>query len=352
MLLLTGFGLSCLCLLFIILYRDFRHLVIGQVFLLIVVTSTAFLLDPLVDPDFRWLTSDIQTALPGLFWLLCELTFARRPRLLSIWSGMAIYTFVAPAIARLFISPDADEGVGLFFGWTLGRLLEYVIMLRGFWHVVSHWRDDLVEARRRARLILLLIVGGAVGWAAVSLNMGLSGYYTNSVIVAIAAFSTAYFLLQGRQGVFAVAGTEARSPAETDADKMVIAQEDKPSNTADEKRLRDVMAKGYYSTERLTLAMLAAETGMPEYRLRSMINQTLGYRNFNDYINQLRIADAAVRLKSEPETPVLNISLDVGYRTLSSFNRAFREITGTTPTAYRQQPESGEAGVKRSDSAD
>ena len=46
---------------------------------------------------------------------------------------------------------------------------------------------------------------------------------------------------------------------------------------------------------------------------------------------------AAERLRNEPDTPVLNISLDVGYRTLSSFNRAFRDIQNATPTEYRQQ---------------
>ena len=49
------------------------------------------------------------------------------------------------------------------------------------------------------------------------------------------------------------------------------------------------------------------------------------------------VADAAERLRNEPDTPVLNISLDVGYRTLSSFNRAFRDIQNTTPTEFRQQ---------------
>ena len=33
---------------------------------------------------------------------------------------------------------------------------------------------------------------------------------------------------------------------------------------------------------------------------------------------------------------LLNIALDVGYRTLSSFNRAFKDIFKQTPTAYRQ----------------
>ncbi|BES72364.1 hypothetical protein RE428_33820 [Marinobacter nanhaiticus D15-8W] len=309
--------------------RDFRHSWIGRVFLLIVLTSVAFLLDPLVDPQWRWITSDIQTALPGLFWLLCELTFARRPKLISIWGAMAVYSFIAPAVARPFVGPDDPFAPGVFLGWSLGRYFEYAIMLRGFWHVVSHWRDDLVEARRRARLFILLVVGGAVGWAAVTLNMGWSDELMPGLVTAIAAFLAASFLIQGRQGVLEV--TEAESmPAANPPSRPCVEQ------GADALQLARTMEQGYYRTERLTLAMLSQATEIPEYRLRRVINQTLGYRNFNDYINQLRIADASRRLLREPETPILNISLDVGYRTLSSFNRAFREITAMTPTEYRQ----------------
>lgn len=328
--LLTGFGLGCLCLLSVVILRDFRQSRIGRVFLLIVVTSVAFLIDPLMDPQWRWITSDIQTALPGLFWLLCEMTFARRPKLISIWGAMALYSFIAPAVARPFVGPDDPFSPGVFLGWSLGRYFEYAIMLRSFWHVVSHWRDDLVEARRRARLVLLLVVGGAVGWSAVTLNMGLSDELTPGVVTGIAAFLAAYFLMQGRQGVLEVAEPESveavEAPPQPEAEHSMEARQ-----------LSGIMAQGYYRTERLTLKMLSEATDIPEYRLRRVINQTLGYRNFNDYINQLRIADASQRLLREPETPILNISLDVGYRTLSSFNRAFREITGMTPTEYRQK---------------
>lgn len=325
--LLTGFGLGCLCLLSVVILRDFRHSWIGRVFLLIVLTSVAFLLDPLMDPQWRWVTSDIQTALPGLFWLLCELTFARRPKLFSIWGAMAVYSFIAPAIARPFVGPDDPFTPGVFLGWSLGRYFEYAIMLRGFWHVISHWRDDLVEARRRARLFILLVVGGAVGWAAVTLNLGLSDELTPGLVTGIAAFLAAFFLVQGRQGVLEVAEPE-RVSAETSPRPCV-------EQGADARQLARTMEQGYYRTERLTLRMLSEATAIPEYRLRRVINQALGYRNFNDYINQLRIADASRRLLREPDTPILNISLDVGYRTLSSFNRAFREITGMTPTEYR-----------------
>lgn len=328
--LLTGFGLGCLCLLSVVILRDFRHSRVGRVFLLIVLTSVAFLLDPLMAPQWRWLTSDIQTALPGLFWLLCELTFARRPRLVSVWGAMAVYSFIAPAVARPFVGPNDPFGPGVFLGWSLGRYFEYAIMLRGFWHVISHWRDDLVEARRRARLVLLLVIGSAVGWSAVTLNMGLSDELTPGVVTGIAAFLAAYFLMQGRQGVLEVADAET-TPAVEPPPRPCVEQ------SADARQLARIMAQGYYCTERLTLKMLSDATDIPEYRLRRVISQTLGYRNFNDYINQLRIADASRRLLSDPETPILNISLDVGYRTLSSFNRAFREITGMTPTEYRQK---------------
>ncbi len=123
--LLTGFGLGCLLPLFVITLRDFRHLLVGRVFLLVTLTSAAFLIDPLIPPrEWRWITSDLQTALPGLFWLLCQLIFAPRPRLKSVWGGaMALYSFIAPpALARPFVVPGGESpAVAVFFGWRLGQ---------------------------------------------------------------------------------------------------------------------------------------------------------------------------------------------------------------------------------------
>ena len=107
------------------------------------------------------------------------------------------------------------------------------------------------------------------------------------------------------------------------------------------------MQAGFYKTEKLTLKKLSVEIGVPEYRLRKVINQKLGYRNFNDYINQLRIAEAARRLVDDADVPILNVSLDVGYRSLSSFNRAFRDILDTTPTEFRQRSFSPEKPVQK-----
>jgi AraC-like DNA-binding protein len=86
-----------------------------------------------------------------------------------------------------------------------------------------------------------------------------------------------------------------------------------------------------------TIGQLANMLGMQEYRLRKLINAGLGYRNFNDFLNTYRIREARLRLSDPDEhaTPVLNIALDAGYRSLSSFNKAFKDTLNQTPTEFR-----------------
>ena len=94
-----------------------------------------------------------------------------------------------------------------------------------------------------------------------------------------------------------------------------------------------------YLQSGLTIAGLAESAGLPEHRLRRLINKHLGYRNFADFLNHYRIAAAQARLSavSDRNIPVLTIAMDLGYGSLGPFNRAFKERTGLTPTEYRRQ---------------
>lgn len=93
-----------------------------------------------------------------------------------------------------------------------------------------------------------------------------------------------------------------------------------------------------YARDALTIAQLANLLGTQEHVLRRVINQGLGFRNFNDFLHTHRLKEAAERL-GDPQLrriPVLTIALEVGYGSIGPFNRAFKERFGVTPTEYRR----------------
>jgi AraC-like DNA-binding protein len=72
--------------------------------------------------------------------------------------------------------------------------------------------------------------------------------------------------------------------------------------------------------------------------LRRLINQQLGYRNFNVFLNDHRIQEAKAALAdpTQAEVPVITIAMDAGFQSLGPFNRAFKATTGVTPSEYRR----------------
>ena len=94
-----------------------------------------------------------------------------------------------------------------------------------------------------------------------------------------------------------------------------------------------------YTQHGMTITNLADALREKEYRVRKVINGTMGYRNFNQFMNHFRIQEASRRLL-DPENrrlPVLTIAIDVGYASLAPFNKAFKSVHGMTPTEYRKQ---------------
>ena len=118
------------------------------------------------------------------------------------------------------------------------------------------------------------------------------------------------------------------------------------------RRLEQLMTvERIYRRERLTIGSLSAELGVPEYRLRQLINEGLGYRNFNAFLNHYRIGEAKAALvdPEQVEVPVLTIAMDTGFQSIGPFNRAFKAATNLTPTEFRRLAMAGNAApVKRS----
>jgi AraC-like DNA-binding protein len=103
-------------------------------------------------------------------------------------------------------------------------------------------------------------------------------------------------------------------------------------------RLRKLMEEeGVYRQEGLTIRALAERLGTQEHRLRQLINTQLGFKNFNAFLHQYRIQEAQKVLvdPARAHLGVAQVAYEVGYRSLATFNKAFKEVTGRTPTELR-----------------
>jgi AraC-like DNA-binding protein len=111
---------------------------------------------------------------------------------------------------------------------------------------------------------------------------------------------------------------------------------------------RLMTAERAYRQEGLTSGMLAGRLGLPEYRLRKLINEGLGHRNFNAFLNRYRIEEAKAALADpgQKEVTVLTIAMDAGFQSIGPFNRAFKADTGLTPTEFRLAALASEASAE------
>ena len=85
----------------------------------------------------------------------------------------------------------------------------------------------------------------------------------------------------------------------------------------------------------LTMPKLASAVGATPNQLSFVLNQHLG-KSFFDFVNEVRVDEASRLLIEEPNRTILDIATEVGFNSKSTFNQAFKKITGHTPSNYRQ----------------
>ncbi|MDP2635328.1 MULTISPECIES: helix-turn-helix transcriptional regulator [unclassified Pseudoalteromonas] len=94
-----------------------------------------------------------------------------------------------------------------------------------------------------------------------------------------------------------------------------------------------------YLESSLRVADIARELNVPEYRIRSVMLNHFNAKNFNHYVNQMRIEYAKTILiaPDKSDWPVLVVGIESGFASAAPFTRAFKEFTGFTPGQYRKQ---------------
>ena len=88
-------------------------------------------------------------------------------------------------------------------------------------------------------------------------------------------------------------------------------------------------------TDDITLDDIAEKLHLSKYHISHLFNEKLNI-NFNTYINMLRV-NMACELLEDTDKKIADISEDVGFGSIRSFNRAFLQVMKTTPLKYKVQ---------------
>lgn len=281
---------------------------------------------------FAWVLNLARNLTPGLLMLLCFWVFTdgrRFPRWLVALVAVQL-CLEEPADALI---PDGWPYVR-FVTETAPGLLQTLFVGFALYWTVADWRVDLIERRRRTRLVTFTAVG-VVTMASGLLTRVVTNPDAHAAYLVHIALTVSYLAIL----LIFLWLTEGGVGARLD---FTSERTLRPSGPADETaalaRLKTLLEdERVYEQEGLSLRALAERAGVPEYRLRRLIHEHLGYRNFNALLHNYRIRWACEQLgdPGQRRTPILTIALTAGYASINTFNRGFREIVGVTPSAYR-----------------
>ena len=322
------------------LYRDFRHAVAGRLAVAFALGSAAHAVTYAIGnptPATLWRAPIIALSTGNIvvFWLftraLFDDGFRLRPWHAAIWLAVVAFSFVNCALLAPAGGGDARLSVIAINLLVLGFIALAVAQ------TVASWPADLVEGRRHVRLFIVIaaaLYGGINAVLHLAITDGRMAEIANAanaglLTAIVAAICVAMLRVDGAELFDAM-------PAANEAPVL-------PDTSAADKKLVDALMRlmadeRIYRHDNVTIGTLATKLRIPEYRLRRLINQKLGYRNFNVFLNNHRIEEAKAALAdpAQAEVPVITIAMDAGFASLGPFNRAFKAVTGVTPTEYRR----------------
>ena len=325
------------------LFRDFRHVVAGRLAVAFALGSAAHAVTGAIglpSPVSLWNAPLIalSTGNAVVFWLftraLFDDAFTLRWWHALLWVAMAVFSFVN----CMWIAPAGNAHLSI----VAINLLALGFIALAVAQTIASWSSDLVERRRRLRIF---IVGAAALYGGINAILQISVSGSNTADIANVANSV---MLAGIVAAISYAMTGVTAPdlfvanagpvADVFSQRGVIEEPNAVDRKLVDALMRLMADERIYRHDNITIGTLATKLGIPEYRLRRLINQRLGYRNFNVFLNNHRIEEAKAALAdpSQAEVPVITIAMDAGFQSLGPFNRAFKAMTGVTPTEYRR----------------
>jgi AraC-like DNA-binding protein len=169
--------------------------------------------------------------------------------------------------------------------------------------------------------------------------------FTNSFIFYLSYIQFFYFqiVLALVTYYLAVAGYLRSKTIELNFTEKEAAQVEERKTLLSEKDLEKLKNKLNYLMENeriylepnINLNDLSRKLGINSTVLSYAINHGFG-KNFNDFINEFRINEVKIKLKTDDDSTLLNVAFDCGFNSKATFNRAFKKFTGISPKEFQE----------------
>lgn len=315
--------------------RDTRHTLQGRLLiaLLVCLTFLSFTMVPgaqLLSPVLFTFAKAIGVFNLGLLWWLCLSVLRDDFRIgVSETVGLVALCFV-PSV--YFVE---HLGIDVPFGATvsrLGSIPPMIMVAHVVWVALSGRSADLVEPRRRARL--LLVLAPLLALMVSLLTESMDNPHLAAIIRSALGVLPVQLVLLFWLSSMRTEPLQFKPPAKSISDEPHV----DPKDLALHRRLMQAIDTDHvYLRPGLTIDDLADLLKAPTHQLRHLINTGMGFRNFSTFLNGYRLAHAKSALSdvNRARDTILAIAYEAGFSSLQSFNRVFKEMEGQTPTDFR-----------------
>jgi AraC-like DNA-binding protein len=277
----------------------------------------------------------LSLSVPFAFWLLAQVHFDDdfapshlHAAILLVVVGVGFTGWLIDVEPRLTIVMGRSA-VSDF--WAIApRLLGVGLVVHALIRTYVGAGSDLVVSRLRLRYGVLVVAGTyilLVLMAEVFLRDSAAtgvAEKVHSLLLLATLFAVGFLAFRVSPQLLRPPALEATAPA---IDPKIV------------ERLRSLMeVEEVFREEGLSIGVLADRVGTQEYKLRELINTQLGFKNFNAFLHHYRIraAEKALADPAQAHLGIAEIAYEVGYRSLATFNKAFKEATRRTPKELRE----------------
>gem|GEM_PF-618206 len=338
---------------FFLYYKSSISRLISLNFFLIAIHFLAKLGQQLVfEPMLLELLQRFSSLIPGVVWITAFSLFSDEEEISPYFWLLFVGYFLLASIASfqsmgLFPASEAQGQLVYFLFNPLPFMIMLCLAVHAVLIAIRSYNMDLIEARRKVRLYF--VAGGAslvfltvlphaitklantlslneLPWILPAIDFFLPLYAFSILLV----FSLASYKMQG-QIQLTVEGTNHLPRSITEINQRKV---DEVESALVAKIINCMEEDKLYLDGGFTITEFSTKLGINEHKLRRVINKRLSYKNFNQFINSFRVRDAKHQLLELP-SPISSIAFEVGFSSLSAFNKSFKDLTGQTPTSFR-----------------